>query len=179
MALEFSRVIRLPFAVTWSIHTHVNIKSPTRNHIILRKRQNNGAMEIRLVKKRGEASSLEKCSNHKACSPWHLQTERPGCRLSPHSKTHSARTLSTSHWGPDVPAPLFANIQLQECTISFISQKKNAHFLLAHFQKTNLTCGGKTAPRHCLRDRMTLSQQAKKTIEPLPHPYTGARRLVS
>ena len=69
MELEFSRVIRLLFAVTWSIHTRVKIKSPTRNHIILRKRQNNGAMEIRLVKKRGEASSLEKCSNHKACSP--------------------------------------------------------------------------------------------------------------
>jgi len=40
-----------------------------------------------------------------------------------------------------------------------------------------LTCGGKTAPWHCLRARMIFSQQAKKIPEPLPHPYMGAVTL--
>ena len=37
--------------------------------------------------------------------------------------------------------------------------------------------GVRPPPRHFLRGRMTFSQQAKKIPEPLPHPYTGARRL--
>jgi len=39
--------------------------------------------------------------------------------------------------------------------------------------------GVRPPPWHCLRGRMIFSQQAKKTPESLPHPYTGARRLVS
>ena len=58
--------------------------------------------------------------------------------------------------------------------------KNNLIDIKIDIKKKNLTCGGQDRPHGIvLRGRMTFSQQAKKTPEPLPHPYTGARRFVS
>ena len=43
--------------------------------------------------------------------------------------------------------------------------------------KKTWPAGVRPPPRHCLRGRMIFSQQAKKTTEPLPHPYRGAVAL--
>ena len=65
--------------------------------------------------------------------------------------------------------------------MSIIRSIKKKYFIIYLFDVLKLDLRGvRPPPRHCLRGRMTFSQQTKKTPEPCPtHPYTGARRLVS